>query len=118
MLLHDGRSDDLVKSFFRDVYELYLRVRGSGQHAVAGAGLQASIAGCALPMQRVSGRPGGYASAWLGSLLLCVMPGPPAVACPSRPPQVMLNPFHTPTSKITAPLFHHKVRQLARNYFR
>lgn len=33
-------------------------------------------------------------------------------------PQVMLNPFHTPTSKITAPLFQHKVRQLARNYFR
>lgn len=30
----------------------------------------------------------------------------------------MLNPFHTPTSKITAPLFQHKVRQLARNYFR
>lgn len=39
------------------------------------------------------------------------------LCCPSRV-QVMLNPFHTPTSKITAPLFHHKVRQLARNYFR
>ena len=26
LLLHDGRSDDLVRSFFRDVYELYLRV--------------------------------------------------------------------------------------------
>lgn len=26
LLLHDGRSDDLVKSFFKDVYELYLRV--------------------------------------------------------------------------------------------
>ncbi|PRW59464.1 trafficking particle complex subunit 2-like [Chlorella sorokiniana] len=51
LLLHDGRSDDLVKSFFRDVYELYLRV--------------------------------------------------------------MLNPFHTPTSKITAPLFHHKLAPLA-----
>jgi glycosylphosphatidylinositol transamidase (GPIT) subunit GPI8 len=56
LLLHEGRSDDLVKSFFRDVYELYLRV--------------------------------------------------------------MLNPFHTPTSKITTPLFHQKVRQLARSYFR
>lgn len=29
LLLHEGRSDDLVKSFFRDVYELYLRVGGS-----------------------------------------------------------------------------------------
>ncbi|KAL4429597.1 hypothetical protein ABPG77_008646 [Micractinium sp. CCAP 211/92] len=56
LLLHDGRSDDLVKSFFRDVYELYLRV--------------------------------------------------------------MLNPFHTATTKIATPLFHQKVRQLARNYFR
>jgi hypothetical protein len=25
LLLHDGRSDDAVKAFFRDVYELYLR---------------------------------------------------------------------------------------------
>jgi hypothetical protein len=32
--------------------------------------------------------------------------------------QVMLNPFHTATTKITAPLFHQKVRQLARTYFR
>ena len=30
----------------------------------------------------------------------------------------MLNPFHTATTKITAPLFHQKVRQLARTYFR
>jgi hypothetical protein len=27
LLLHDGRSDEIVKNFFRDVYELYLRVR-------------------------------------------------------------------------------------------
>ena len=33
-------------------------------------------------------------------------------------PQVMLNPFFTPTTKITSPLFHQRVRQLARNYFR
>lgn len=46
-------------------------------------------------------------------------------AFPRRPspplathPQVALNPFHTPTTKITAPLFHQKVRQLARSYFR
>lgn len=26
LLLHDGRGDDLVKGFFRDVYELWLRV--------------------------------------------------------------------------------------------
>ena len=30
----------------------------------------------------------------------------------------MLNPFHTPTTKITSPLFAAKVRQLARSYFR
>ena len=32
--------------------------------------------------------------------------------------QVLLHPFHPPPSKITTPLFHQKVRQLARNYFR
>lgn len=33
LLLHEGRSDDLVKSFFRDVYELYLRVKIWGRSA-------------------------------------------------------------------------------------
>lgn len=27
LLLHDGRSDDSIKAFFTEVYELYLRVR-------------------------------------------------------------------------------------------
>jgi hypothetical protein len=36
LLLHDGRGDDVVRAFFTDVYELYLRVgRGVG----VGAGL-------------------------------------------------------------------------------
>ena len=26
LLLHDGKSEDTVRAFFRDVYELYLRV--------------------------------------------------------------------------------------------
>lgn len=26
LLLHDGRSDDAIRTFFKDVYELYLRV--------------------------------------------------------------------------------------------
>ena len=102
------------------MYELYLRVRGAGQQAAAGAGLQASIAGCALPMQRVSGRPGGgLCKRVVGqpAAVCCAWPTWPSLA-PLAVPQVMLNPFHTPTSKITAPLFHHKVRQLARNYFR
>ena len=30
----------------------------------------------------------------------------------------MLNPFYSATAKITSPLFHQKVRQLARAYFR
>lgn len=27
LLLHDGRSDDSIRGFFRDVYDGYLRVR-------------------------------------------------------------------------------------------
>ena len=26
LLLHDGRTDDSIRSFFRDVHELYIRV--------------------------------------------------------------------------------------------
>ena len=26
LLLHDGKSDDTIKQFFKDVYEVYLRV--------------------------------------------------------------------------------------------
>jgi hypothetical protein len=31
LLLHDGRSEESVKNFFKDVYEAYLRVRDSGK---------------------------------------------------------------------------------------
>lgn len=48
LLLHDGRSDDLVKSFFRDVYELYLRVR----QGLVGSRLPC----CALPWWRAAHR--------------------------------------------------------------
>lgn len=50
LLLHDGRSDDLVKSFFRDVYELYLRVGGvvPRGRARVGAGWSAYRFGCWL----------------------------------------------------------------------
>ena len=27
LLLHDGKSEDAIKSFFKDVYEVYLKVR-------------------------------------------------------------------------------------------
>lgn len=56
LLLHDGRPDDGVKAFFKDVHDLYL--------------------GAAL------------------------------------------NPFFLPAARITSPAFHHKVKQLARVYFR
>lgn len=52
LLLHDGRSDDAVRAFFNEVYELYLRI--------------------------------------------------------------MLNPFHTPSTKIVSKVFDQKVRLLAK----
>ena len=27
LLLHDGKSEDAIKAFFKDVYEVYLKVR-------------------------------------------------------------------------------------------
>lgn len=56
LLLHDGRTDDAIRGFFREVYESYLRV--------------------------------------------------------------ILNPFFTPTTVITSPTFHAKVKSLSRAYFR
>jgi Sedlin, N-terminal conserved region len=29
LLLHDGRNEEAIKGFFRDVYEAYLRVRAT-----------------------------------------------------------------------------------------
>lgn len=101
LLLHDGRSDDLVRSFFRDVHELYLRVRGGPR-----VGERHCRAGLAAGWRR-EGRHGSASS----------LPTPDSVPLLGAP-QVALNPFHTPTSKITSPPFHQKVRQLARNYFR
>eukprot|EP00877_Chromochloris_zofingiensis_P005283 jgi/Chrzof1/14756/Cz09g15020.t1 len=52
LLLHDGKNDEAVRSFFTEVYELYLRV--------------------------------------------------------------MLNPFHTPSTKITSKPFDQKIKMLAK----
>jgi hypothetical protein len=56
LLLHDGKNDDAIKLFFRDVYEIYLKV--------------------------------------------------------------MMNPFFTPSTRITSTAFAQKVRVIARTYFR
>lgn len=34
LLLHDGRNDDSIKSFFTEVYEAYLRVSGAQERGV------------------------------------------------------------------------------------
>lgn len=71
LLLHDGRSEESIKNFFKDVYEAYLRVR--------------------VVVRHVADR--------------CCR-------------QVMMNPFLTPTSKITSPAFAQRVREKAKLYFR
>lgn len=86
LLLHDGKSDDVVKLFFRDVYEVYLKASsptGVSWWAVR-KGLQPSVR-CSGTIEAV-----------------------PAL-------QVMMNPFFTPTSRITCSSFNQKVRQLARS---
>ena len=32
MLLHGGRSEESIRVFFQDVYELYVKVRIAGDH--------------------------------------------------------------------------------------
>eukprot|EP00891_Asterochloris_glomerata_P005847 jgi/Astpho2/5847/Aster-02357 len=86
LLLHDGKSDDVIKLFFRDVYEVYLKASspiGVSWWAVR-KGLQPSVR-CSGTIEAV-----------------------PAL-------QVMMNPFFTPTSRITCSSFNQKVRQLARS---
>ena len=111
LLLHDGRSDDLVKSFLKDVHELYLRVGEAPRRRPDGQ----------RGGERGRARRGRVQQEKLGktSQAAALPAGPPACEPPPRrAPQVMLNPFFTPTTKITSPLFHQKVKQLARNYFR
>jgi hypothetical protein len=50
LLLHDGRSDDSIRAFFSEVYELYLRVRaGSCVLHSTGMGYQLTAAQRLMP---------------------------------------------------------------------
>lgn len=40
LLLHDGKSEDAIKAFFKDVYEVYLKVRGLATMQVGTLSLQ------------------------------------------------------------------------------
>jgi Sedlin, N-terminal conserved region len=50
LLLHDGKNDDAVKLFFRDVYEIYLKVSSHMLLAVAGCHSRQISSGLQLPM--------------------------------------------------------------------
>lgn len=89
LLLHDGRSDDTIRLFFRDVYEIYIRV-GLWWQRYADHASQSLLV-----------KPADQGTN--GCLLLL---------------QVVMNPFFTTVGRISSPAFSQKVRILAKTHFR
>jgi hypothetical protein len=134
LLLHDGRGDDLVRGFFKDVYELYLRVRTRGMRVSArdgGGGAGVYWAGLGARLGTAwdgAGRlqpPGSRGAAATLRRRCCqgsAFPRPALTRCQprcrARHSQAALNPFFVPSARLASPAFHQKVKQLARSYFR
>ena len=98
LLLHDGRNEEAIKGFFRDVYEAYLRVRVPCSGSVNARHLDR-----ACPCTAVMHLPCSY---WCCMLTRWVSL------------QVMMNPFFTPTTRIKSATFQQKVRTASKAYFR
>ncbi len=90
LLLHDGRSDENIKLFFTEVYELYVKVCNQGRELAAREAVD--------QMLHPEPESGASPPVWLSLA------------------QVMLNPFHGPATKITNKVFDQKVKISARKY--
>ncbi len=113
LLLHDGRSDDAIKLFFRDVYEnVYLKVRSG----CCGVQLLFHPA-CHVQTLQTCSKPAWdscLCHAWCLSL-------PDRTPGPLQLPhavQATMNPFFVHTARITSPAFNQRIRTLAKTYFR
>ena len=89
LLLHDSKNDDGIRSFFHDIHEYYIKV----------SELSFSFCFCTLP------------AALRGRRYETDRPNHAQTMC-----QIMLNPFHTPTTKIKSKPFDEKVKLLAQKY--
>ena len=98
LLLHDGRNEEAIKGFFRDVYEAYLRVRAARGGSVDARHLDHACPHVAVAQKSCLQR--CCLLTWRVSL------------------QVMMNPFFTPTTRIKSATFQQKVRTASKAYFR
>lgn len=90
LLLHDSKNDDGIRSFFHDIHEYYIKVSEPSFSFCLCCTLPAALRGRRYETDR---------------------PNHAQTMC-----QIMLNPFHTPTTKIKSKPFDEKVKLLAQKY--
>lgn len=103
LLLHDGKGDEAIRAFFTEVHELYLRVR-----RCAAAQDTPRVAWCCCASLHHRHR-ATLCCCFLRSCVLCLLH-----TLTHARAQVMLNPFHSPSTRITSKAFDGKVKVLAR----
>ena len=98
MLLHDGsKSEDAIHGFFKEAYELYVKVRsgaGSVDHPLYWSSLRTKDACC-------------YAHS-------CPHPPQP----PPTKRQLIMNPFFEFDKPVVSPAFDARIRALEKRYLR
>lgn len=104
LLLHDGRSEDAIRGFFREIYDSYLRV-----HLSSWAAIPTPLC-CATARRHDRPR-----CSWQ---VHCVPRLTTALQRTQLLAQVIMNPFFTPTTRISSDAFHSKVRATAKSFFR
>lgn len=103
MLLHDGsKSEDAIHGFFKEAYELYVKVRST-------LWTDGSLGG------RECGSPPLLVQFMLGVLLILV-PIPPQP--PPTKPQLIMNPFFEFDKPVVSPAFDARIRALEKRYLR
>lgn len=96
LLLHDSKNDDGIRSFFHDIHEYYIKV----------SELTTKLA---TPATQPNSSQFSPAVSFEGFSLT-------GKSSAQTRKQIMLNPFHTHTTKITSKHFDDKVKLLAQKY--
>ena len=111
MLLHSGKSEDSIKNFFNDVYELYVKVRDIQWELVPCINRNHWARNEEKSMFVVCELPRGHN---LRELPLSLSHSP--LESGLRYLQLLMNPFYAYDTPITSKAFDTRVRALARRY--